>query len=579
VHTRLHSLSRLAAAAFVLGSLLSVPVVSFDHPTPALATASCPTGTGYGGQRVGFASKELSQGGHGCVVIVHSGGTEVFTYTGAVQQWTVPTGVTSIELHVVGAGGGGGLQGQGGSTGGTGGGGGYATGTLVVVPGAIYDIIVGQGGRHHCAAENIEVLTENQRRNFSFGGGAAGYGLNTWDCSWASGGGRSAVRTSGGTDDIITAGGGGGGGYSGNGGAGGGSVGQNGGGGWGGSPTGKGGTQTAGGAGGVGEDGYPGIQYAGGPAGLNTGGPSEGGGGGGGYFGGGGGGNNAGGGGGSSFVGTVRGLQSGSTTAGNWRDPGAVPPVNTALPTISGTACIGSTLTAVAGSWTGATSRAFKWQSSPNGSSWTDISGATEPTHVITTSGYVRAVDVATNFFGSTSANSSATIAIDDTTLSALIVSGATLSPSFSSGVLAYSSTVPNSQTSVTVTPTRSGSLSTITVDGTAITSGSASTPLPLVVGANTIQVVTSNGSCNTTTSLTITRQAAAVIVPVETTTTTTTTEVPAQAPTSAPSPLVETSKGGSNLPDTGTNAPVWLILGVMLVLTGLRLVVPPLKR
>lgn len=312
---------------------------------------------------------------------------------------------------------------------------------------------------------------------------------------------------------------------------------------------------------------------------MNLGLPSEGGGGGGGYYGGGGGGNNSGGSGGSSFIGAVRGLQSGSTTAGNWRDPGAVPPVNTALPTISGTACIGSTLTATAGSWTGATSRSFKWQSSPDGSSWTDISGATGSTHVIASSGYMRVVDVATNFFGSTSANSSATAAIDDTTLSALSVSGTTLSPAFNSGVLAYSSTVANAQLTVTVTPTRSGSLSTITIDGNAVASGSASNPIPIDVGSNTIQVVTSNGSCNTTTLLTVTRLAAVAAVTIEIATTTTTTEAPIQTSTTTPALIVETSKGGGKLPNTGTNLPVLLIMGAFLLLTGFRLLAFPFKR
>lgn len=380
------------------------------------------------------------------------------------------------------------------------------------------------------------------------------------------------MRTSGGTDDIITAGGGGGGGYSGNGGAGGGSVGQDGDGGWGGSPTGKGGTQTAGGAGGVGEDGYPGIQYAGGPAGLDTSGPSEGGGGGGGYFGGGGGGNNAGGGGGSSFVGTVRGLQSGSTTAGNRRLPGAVPPVNTALPSISGTACIGSLLSATSGSFTGATSQSFKWQSSPDGTSWTDISGATGSTHTISVSGYVRAVEVASNLFGSTSANSSATAAIDDTALAALTISSASLSPTFNSSLFDYTASVTHSQSTITITPTRSGSLSTITVEGAAVTSGSPSDPIPLSVGTNAIQVVTTNGSCSTTTSLTITRQSAPAEVP-DTTPATSTTTTTAPTDTATDDPNLEPNAETIDLPDTGSEIVPLISFGSLSLIAGAFLV------
>ena len=352
----------------VVASLL-IAVSPDRSERSALATGSCPTGTGYGGQITADANNGLSQGGHGCVIIVDSTGTTVLTHTGAVQQWTVPAGVTSIEVHLIGAGGGAGLSNRGGSNGGNGGGGGYATGALTVSPGAVYDVIVGQGGRHMCVADMTAIVGDlTARRNFSFGGGAAGYGGGAWDCSWASGGGRSALRTQGGTDDLITAGGGGGGGFDGgSGGAGGGLTGLTGTTNIGGANpgAGTGGTQVAGGVGGAcGENGYDGIKYAGGPAGVDTGLPSEAGGGGGGYYGGGGGCNNKGGGGGSSFVG---GVASGSTTAGSGRTPGAVPPANTAVPTIGGTARVGNVLTATTGTWTGATSRSFKWQSSSDG--------------------------------------------------------------------------------------------------------------------------------------------------------------------------------------------------------------------
>ncbi|MFM9225977.1 MAG: hypothetical protein ACKOQ1_05030, partial [Actinomycetota bacterium] len=175
---------------------------------------------------------------------------------------------------------------------------------------------------------------------------------------------------------------------------------------------------------------------------------SEAGGGGGGYFGGGGGGNNAGGGGGSSYVGTARGLVGGSTTAGSGRTPGAVPPVNSSVPTISGTARVGETLTAATGVWSGAMSTSFKWQVSTNGgTTWTDIVGALGSTYVVGTSGQIRVVETAQNYFGTTAANSASTTAIVDTTLSGLVVSSGTLSPAFSSGVFAYSVSVPYTST------------------------------------------------------------------------------------------------------------------------------------
>ena len=62
------------------------------------------------------------------------------TYT-SNGTFTVPAGVTSVNIEVVGAGGSGG-----GSGGGGGGGGGYASGTFTVVPGATHAITVGAGG-------------------------------------------------------------------------------------------------------------------------------------------------------------------------------------------------------------------------------------------------------------------------------------------------------------------------------------------------------------------------------------------------------------------------------------------------
>jgi LPXTG-motif cell wall-anchored protein len=126
------------------------------------------------------------------------------------------------------------------------------------------------------------------------------------------------------------------------------------------------------------------------------------------------------------------------------------------------------------------------------------------------------------NLFGSTAANSLSSAAIDDTSLSDLTVSSGTLAPSFNSATFSYSLTLPHSQSSIRLTPTRSGALSTITVNGDTTTSGSQSDAVTLSVGSNTIQVATANGSCTTTTTLTVTRQAAAPQTGVVPTTTTT---------------------------------------------------------
>ena len=66
----------------------------------------------------------------------------VFNYTGAVQTYTVPLGITSVTIDAYGAQGGDG----GPSTNGIGGLGDFATGDLSVVPGQILEIYVGGQG-------------------------------------------------------------------------------------------------------------------------------------------------------------------------------------------------------------------------------------------------------------------------------------------------------------------------------------------------------------------------------------------------------------------------------------------------
>lgn len=112
--------------------------------------------------------------------------TVTFEYTGAVQTWVVPLGVTSATFVVNGA--------QGGDGGiGLGGRGGRATATIGVTAGDTVGIYVGERGR------------DDDR---SFGGG----GTST-EISGGGGGGASDVRIGGAalTDRVLVAGGGGGG--------------------------------------------------------------------------------------------------------------------------------------------------------------------------------------------------------------------------------------------------------------------------------------------------------------------------------------------------------------------------------
>lgn len=133
-----------------------------------------------------------------------------FSYTGAVQQWIVPAGVTSVLIECWGA------QGQNDDDA-LGGRGGYAKGNLTVSPGEVLNIYVGGQGN-------------GANGGWNGGGSEDYYGY--------AGGGASDVRQAGTglTDRKIVAGGGGGAGWYGedreynacNGGAGGGISGING---------------------------------------------------------------------------------------------------------------------------------------------------------------------------------------------------------------------------------------------------------------------------------------------------------------------------------------------------------------
>ncbi len=215
-----------------------------------------------------------------------------FSYTGGVQTYTVPLGVTSIQLETWGAQGGTGTGFDG--VAGTGGLGGYSIGNLVVTPGQVLEVYVGGAG------------ASTGPGGFN-GGGQAGSNYG------AAGGGASDVRTAPYAlgDRVIVGGGGGGGAFGSYGNPGGHGGGLTGGSGTsGGSFTaGTGGTQVAGGAAGYSYGGTaPGTLGNGGGTGAyhNAGG-------GGGWYGGGSGAAHAGAGGGSSYI---DGVTDGVTTTG-----------------------------------------------------------------------------------------------------------------------------------------------------------------------------------------------------------------------------------------------------------------------
>jgi len=101
----------------------------------------------------------------------------------------------------------------------------------------------------------------------------------------------------------------------------------------------------------------------------------------------------------------------------------------------------------------------------------------------------------------------------DNADLSALALSSGSLNPSFDSATSDYTAGVGNSITNITVTPTASEPNATITVNGNPVTSGNASSPIPLVLGPNTITIVTlaQNGSATKTYTVVVTRSSVIV--------------------------------------------------------------------
>ena len=99
--------------------------------------------------------------------------------------------------------------------------------------------------------------------------------------------------------------------------------------------------------------------------------------------------------------------------------------------------------------------------------------------------------------------------ASSDATLSALTLSQGSLSPSFISGTLAYTSSVAYSVSPLIVTPTTNDANATATVNG-----ASAATPVTLAVGSNTVtvQVTAQDGTTTQNYTVTVTRAAALTV-------------------------------------------------------------------
>jgi hypothetical protein len=92
--------------------------------------------------------------------------------------------------------------------------------------------------------------------------------------------------------------------------------------------------------------------------------------------------------------------------------------------------------------------------------------------------------------------------------LASLALSQGALSPAFAGGLTAYTATVPHGVAQLSLTPVAAQAGASITVNGVVVTSGMATAPLPLAVGANVIQVdvVAENGVARRTYTVTVER-------------------------------------------------------------------------
>ncbi|MCI3923544.1 S-layer homology domain-containing protein [Paenibacillus sp. TRM 82003] len=97
--------------------------------------------------------------------------------------------------------------------------------------------------------------------------------------------------------------------------------------------------------------------------------------------------------------------------------------------------------------------------------------------------------------------------------LSTLTLSSGTLSPAFTAEQTSYTAQVPNSVSTVTLTPTVEESHATVTVQGSVVGSGQASDAIRLNVGDNTVTVIGTAQDATTTKPITVTITRAAAPV------------------------------------------------------------------
>jgi hypothetical protein len=152
-----------------------------------------------------------------------------------------------------------------------------------------------------------------------------------------------------------------------------------------------------------------------------------------------------------------------------------IAPANPSAPTITGTPRVGTVLTANPGTWTGDSSATttHKWQTSTDGSTWTDISGATAATYTpaaADATNFLRVIITKTTSAGSASGTSASTAKVQTAT-GASIISGGKLA--------GLTTTVPNDANLYNVTLATNNLSATMTLGtttGLTVITGYAST-------------------------------------------------------------------------------------------------------
>lgn len=227
-----------------------------------------------------------------------------------------------------------------------------------------------------------------------------------------------------------------------------------------------------------------------------------------------------------------------------------VAPSNTAVPTLSGTQKVGSSLTSSTGTWTGDApiTYTYQWERSDNGTTgWANISGATNSTYTLVSADdtkYVRCTVTATNGTGNDSASSAASGQI------LYNVPAATVAPSFT-GTEEVGETLTGSDGTWTNSPTsytRKWQVSDDGSTGWADISGATSSTYDLTASEDGKYVRYSVTATNSGGSTTATSSASGQITTPDVTAPTLSSPVDAASGSTGATGSVDTNEGNGTL-------------------------------